>query len=141
MFLFFTGVFVKKGKFSSVQTNDERLPPSIQIGNTLNARSGQLVVAEITEWEHAKDIPKGHLIEILGWPGDPGVDVEAIVHQHGINPTFPVHVVEAAKNIPMEISEEEIARREDWRKRDVITIDPKTANIHADLKGLHCRKI
>ena len=122
-----TGVFVKKGKFSSVQTNDERLPPSIQIGNTLNARSGQLVVAEITEWEHAKDIPKGHLIEILGWPGDPGVDVEAIVHQHGINPTFPVHVVEAAKNIPMEISEEEIARREDWRKRDVITIDPKTA--------------
>ena len=122
-----TGIFVKKGKSSSVQTNDERLPPSIQIGNTLDARSGQLVVAEITEWEHAKDIPKGQLIEVLGWPGDPGVDVEAIVHQHGINATFPSHVVEAAKKIPMVISEEEIARREDWRKRDVITIDPKTA--------------
>jgi ribonuclease R len=35
--------------------------------------------------------------------------------------------VEAAKKIPMEISAKEIARREDWRKRDVITIDPKTA--------------
>ena len=122
-----TGIFVKKGKFSSVRTNDERLPPSIQIGNTLDARSGQLVVAEITEWEHAKEIPKGNLIEVLGWPGDPGVDVDAIVHQHGINATFPSHVVEAAKKIPMEISAKEIARREDWRKRDVITIDPKTA--------------
>lgn len=122
-----TGIFVKKGKFSSVRTSDERLPPSIQIGNTLDARSGQLVVAEITEWEHAKEIPKGDLIEVLGWPGDPGVDVDAIVHQHGINATFPSHVVEAAKKIPMEISADEIARREDWRKRDVITIDPKTA--------------
>ena len=37
-----TGIFVKKGKFSSVRTSDERLPPSIQIGNTLDARSGQL---------------------------------------------------------------------------------------------------
>ncbi|MDB4568998.1 VacB/RNase II family 3'-5' exoribonuclease, partial [Akkermansiaceae bacterium] len=110
-----------------VQTNDERLPPSIQIGDTLDARSGQLVVAEITEWEHAKAIPKGQLIEVLGWPGDPGVDVEAIVHQHGINATFPSHVVEAAKKIPMVIPEDEIARREDWRERDVITIDPKTA--------------
>ncbi len=122
-----TGIFVKKGKSSSVQTNDERLPPSIQIGDTLDARSGQLVVAEITEWEHAKAIPKGQLIEVLGWPGDPGVDVEAIVHQHGINATFPSHVVEAAKKIPMVIPEDEIARREDWRERDVITIDPKTA--------------
>ncbi len=122
-----TGIFVKKGKFSSIRTNDERLPPSIQVENTLDVKSGQLVVAEITEWEHVKDTPKGHLIEVLGWPGDPGVDVEAIVHQYGINATFPRNVVEAAKKIPMKIPKEEIARREDWRKRDVITIDPKTA--------------
>ena len=84
-----TGIFVKKGKFSSVRTKDERLPPSIRVGNTLDAKSGQLVAAEITEWTSAKEVPKGHIVDVLGWPGDPGVDVEAIVHQHGINATFP----------------------------------------------------
>lgn len=122
-----TGIFLKKGKFSSVRTNDERLPPSIKVGNTLNAKSGQLVAVEITEWTSAKETPKGHIVDVLGWPGDPGVDVEAIVHQHGINATFPREVVEAAQKISMEIPAEEIARREDWRKRKVITIDPKTA--------------
>lgn len=122
-----TGIFLKKGKFSSVRTEDERLPPTIRVGQTLDARSGQIVVAEITEWNHLKEIPKGHLVEVLGWPGDPGVDVEAIVHQHGINATFPPEVVEAAREIPMKLPESEIARRADWRDRDVITIDPKTA--------------
>ncbi|MGC6458982.1 MAG: ribonuclease R [Akkermansiaceae bacterium] len=122
-----TGIFLKKGKFSSVRTEDERLPPTIRVGNTLDARSGQLVVVEITEWNHLKEIPKGHLVEVLGWPGDPGVDVEAIVHHHGINATFSPEVVEAARGIPIEIPESEIARRSDWRERDVITIDPETA--------------
>lgn len=122
-----TGIFVKKGKFSSVKTNDERLPPSIRVGATLDARSGQLVVAEITDWTDAREIPKGHIVTVLGWPGDPGVDVEAIVAQHGINATFPQEVIKAAQKIPMTIPEEEIARREDWRKEEVLTIDPKTA--------------
>ena len=122
-----TGIFLKKGKFSSVKTEDERLPSTIWVGNTLDAKSGQLVVAEITEWNHIKETPKGHLVEVLGWPGDPGIDVEAIVHQHGINPTFPPEVVEEARKISLTIPKEEIARREDWRKRDVITIDPHDA--------------
>lgn len=133
-----TGLFVKKGKFSSVKTNDERLPPSIRVGATLDAKSGQLVVAEITEWTDAKEIPKGHVVEVLGWPGDPGVDVEAIVAQHGINPTFPADVVKAAQKIPMKIPEAEIARREDWRKEEVLTIDPKTAKDFDD--AIHVEK-
>ena len=122
-----TGVFFKKGKYPSVRTEDERLPPSIHIGETMDAKPGQLVAVQITEWAKAKDIPKGNIVSVLGWPGDPGVDVLAIVEQHGINETFPPEVVKAAKKIPLKIPAEEIARREDWRKRDVITIDPKTA--------------
>ncbi len=122
-----TGLFMQKGKRPSVRTNDERLPSAIQISETKDAKPGQLVAVQITEWEKAKDIPKGKVVEVLGWPGDPGVDVEAIVHQHGINATFPEEVVAAAQAIPKEIPADEIARREDWRKRNVLTIDPKTA--------------
>jgi len=122
-----TGVFVKKGKYPTVRTDDERLPPSIRISDTLEAKPGQLVAVQITEWEKAKDIPKGNIVSVLGWPGDPGIDVLAIVEQHGINDSFPPEVVAAAKKIPLKIPKAEIARREDWRKREVITIDPKTA--------------
>lgn len=122
-----TGIFIKNGKYPSVRTNDERLPPSIRVGETLEAKPGQLVAVQITEWVKAKDIPKGNIVTVLGWPGDPGIDVLAIVEQHGINDSFPPEVVAAAQAIPMKIPAEEIARREDWRKRDVITIDPKTA--------------
>jgi len=122
-----TGIFVKNGKYPTVRTDDERLPPSIRIGDTLDAKPGQLVAVQITEWEKAKDIPKGNIVTVLGWPGDPGIDVLAIVEQHGINDTFPPEVVAAAQKIPLKIPADEIARREDWRKRDVITIDPKTA--------------
>lgn len=121
-----TGVYVK-GKYPSVRTEDERLPSAIRIGETLDAKPGQLVAVQITEWEKAKDIPKGNIVEVLGWPGDPGIDVAAIICQHGINDSFPPEVVAAAQAIPMKIPRDELARREDWRKRDVITIDPKTA--------------
>lgn len=122
-----TGIFIKNGKFSSVRTDDERLPPSIRVGETCGAKAGQIVAVQITEWNKSKDVPKGNIVEVLGWPGDPGVDVEAIVHQHGINATFPADVVAAAQAIPLKIPDKELARRDDWRKRDVITIDPKTA--------------
>lgn len=122
-----TGIFIKNGKYPSVRTNDERLPPSIRVGETLEAKPGQLVAVQITEWVKAKDIPKGNIVTVLGWPGDPGIDVLAIVEQHGINESFPPEVVAAAQVISMKIPADEIARREDWRKRDVITIDPKTA--------------
>lgn len=122
-----TGIFIKNGKFSSVRTDDERLPPTIRVGGNGGAKAGQIVAVQITQWDKPKDIPRGEVVQVLGWPGDPGVDVEAIVHQHGINATFPSEVVAAAQAIPLEIPTEEIARRDDWRKRDVITIDPKTA--------------
>ena len=89
-------MLIKKGKFSSVKTKDERLPPSISVESPGKAKSGQVVAVEITDWERANDIPKGKVVDILGWPGDPGVDVVEIIQQHGINQSFPSEVVEAA---------------------------------------------
>jgi len=122
-----TGTLIKKGKFSSVKTKDERLPPRISVESPPDAKSGQIVAVEITEWKRASDLPKGKVVEVLGWPGDPGVDVVEIIQQHGINQSFPPEVVKAAQKIPDKVPQREIDRREDWRKRPVITIDPATA--------------
>ena len=122
-----TGTLIKKGKLSSVKTKDERLPSSISVESPPDSKSGQIVSVEITEWKHANDLPKGKVVAILGWPGDPGVDVVEIIQQHGINQSFPPEVVKAAQEIPDRVPQREIDRRDDWRKRPVITIDPVTA--------------
>jgi len=122
-----TGVFVKNGKWFSIRTDDERVPPVIRVNHASEAKTGQLVAVKITEWKNSREIPIGEITEVLGWPGDPGVDVDAIVHHHGINATFAPEVIAAAQAISQKIAEEEIERRDDWRQRDVITIDPKTA--------------
>ncbi len=122
-----TGVLIKKGKHSSVKTKDERLPPSITVESPGDAKSGQIVAVEITEWERANDLPKGKIVDVLGWPGDPGIDVVEIIQQHGINQSFPPEVVKAAQKIPNSVPQSEINRREDWRDYPVITIDPSTA--------------
>jgi ribonuclease R len=121
------GIFYKKKKFSYVKPSDESLPPTIELEGNADARTGQLVAVELTEWKRKNDIPRGRLAKVLGWPGDAGVDIEAIVEQHALHTKFPKAVMDETAKVPQEISAEEIALREDWRERDVITIDPVDA--------------
>ena len=137
-----TGIFNQRGKFSYVTTDDERLPGNIQIDDIkdgLQPKKGQVVAVQITEWERPSDKPRGRVVKILGWPGDAGVDVTEIIHQHGLARDFPEDVLHAARSVPDRVEPEELARREDWRDRPVITIDPATAKDHDD--AIHVEKI
>ncbi|MGJ8696419.1 MAG: ribonuclease R [Verrucomicrobiaceae bacterium] len=122
-----TGTFRKSGKSGRLETTDTRVPNGIRITDSMGAKTGQIVVIKITEWKHENDEPQGHVVEVLGFPGEPGVDVEEIIASHGVARGFPPEVEEEAKKIPEKIPGEEYKRREDWRDRDVITIDPVTA--------------
>ncbi len=67
------------------------------------------------------------MIEILGKPGDFGIDVEILIRSHHIPHRFPEEVLEQARSIPGAIPEDEIARRRDFRMLDIVTIDGETA--------------
>ena len=59
--------------------------------------------------------------------GDNTTEMHAILAEFGLPYVYPQSVEKAADKIPAEISAEEIARREDFRKVTTFTIDPKDA--------------
>ena len=88
---------------------------------------GMIVNCEIVEFPEDDEAAIGRVIEVLGHPDDFGVDVEVMIRKHHIPHRFPAEVVAQAQSIAAEISEDEIARRRDFRSFDIVTIDGETA--------------
>ena len=113
-----------------VTADDPAVSGDVNITSDTTARPGQMVVVEIDNWNDSK--PSGRIIEVLGWPGDAGVDILAIIHRNGIRTSFPDEVLRDARKFGDEVDPKEVKRREDWRDRLVITIDPADAKDHDD---------
>ncbi len=126
------GTYRKRGKFSYVEPDDSQLPASIKILDSQDARSGQKVSVELTRWEHQDDTPEGRVATVIGWPDEPGVDIISVIHRHGVRQEFSEVVQQEADAIAETIPPAEIARREDWRDKLVITVDPFDAKDHDD---------
>ena len=125
------GVFKKKGKFGWVETEDPAMDGQIDLSGETTAAPGQLVVVELEQWDKQQN-PRGRVLEVLGWPGDAGVDIVAVIHRQGLRTSFPEDVIAETRAVQEEVDAAEIARREDWRDRLVITIDPADAKDHDD---------
>ena len=125
------GVFKKKGKFGWVETEDPAMDGQIDLSGETTAAPGQLVVVELEQWDKQQN-PRGRVLEVLGWPGDAGVDIVAVIHRQGLRTSFPEDVIAETRAVQDEVDAKEIARREDWRDRLVITIDPADAKDHDD---------
>ena len=91
-------------------------------------KDGEKAVVKITQWpsKESKNIV-GEVIDVLGKEGDNNVEMHAILAQYGLPYKYPKAVEDAAKKIEPGITDEEIARREDFREVFTCTIDPKDA--------------
>jgi len=85
-------------------------------------------VVKVIQWPDAdhKNIV-GSVVDILGQTGDNDAEMHAILAQYNLPYKYPKHVEDAAKKIDATITEQEIARREDFRDVFTCTIDPKDA--------------
>lgn len=90
-------------------------------------KSGDKAIVRVTEWPEKAKNPIGQVIDILGKAGENTTEMHAILAEFGLPYVYPQSVEKAADGIPAEISEEEIARREDFRRVTTFTIDPKDA--------------
>ena len=92
-----------------------------------NAQRGQKAVAKIVEWTERQKNPIGEIIEVLGNVGDNNTEMHAILAEFGLPYRFPKRVEDAAAEVDETISEQEIARRRDFRQVITFTIDPADA--------------
>jgi ribonuclease R len=88
---------------------------------------GAIVNIEITRFPSATQKARGRVIEILGRPGDFGIDVEIIIRKHHLPHRFPPEVLAEAAVAPQAVSEDVAAGRRDFRDLPIITIDGETA--------------
>ena len=124
------GTYQTKGKLAWIQCDDAAISGNVELVGDTTARPGQMVVGHIEQWQN--DTPYARIIEVLGWPGDAGVDILAIIHKNGIRTSFPDDVLAEARGFGDSVDPGEIPHREDWRDRIVITIDPADAKDHDD---------
>ncbi len=102
-------------------------------------KTGDKAIVKVTEWPDKAKNPIGQVIDILGQAGDNTTEMHAILAEFGLPYVYPKAVETAADKIPAEISAEEIAKREDFRKVTTFTIDPKDAKDFDD--ALSIRKL
>ena len=85
-------------------------------------------VVKVTAWpdsEHKSII--GEVVDVLGKTGDNDVEMNTILAQYGLPYKYPKNVEAAAEKITGEITEQDVAEREDFRDTWTCTIDPKNA--------------
>src|ERR1700678_4234802 len=88
---------------------------------------GAVVNVELTRFPKGGLAPAGRVIEILGRPGDIGVDVEIIIRKHHLPNIFPDEVQGEARATQKQVAESDIAARRDFRNLPIVTIDGETA--------------
>src|SRR6202041_2358832 len=76
---------------------------------------GAVVNVELTRFPKGGLAPAGRGIEILGRPGDIGVDVEIIIRKHHLPNIFPDEVQQEARVTQAQVTERDFAGRRDFR--------------------------
>jgi ribonuclease R len=88
---------------------------------------GAVVNVELLRYPRGGAAATGRVIEILGRPGDLGVDTEIIIRKHHLPHEFSGAVLEEAEHRAAPVSEVEREGREDFRHLPIVTIDGETA--------------
>ncbi|RLK03110.1 ribonuclease R [Tenacibaculum discolor] len=125
----FVGVLQMNKNFGFVIPDSNKMYADIFISQSkLNgANDGDKVVATMTDWPENSKNPFGKITQVLGRPGDHDTEIHSILLEYGLPYEFPAEVEKEASELPIEITNEEIAKRRDMRGDLTFTIDPKDA--------------
>ncbi|OBR92831.1 MULTISPECIES: ribonuclease R [Clostridium] len=123
------GTFEDSTNFGFVVPEEKRIYQDIFIPKECrkSAQTGDVVVAEITEWPEKRRNPEGKIINILGKKGEKGIDILTIIKKNNLPEEFPIKVQQYVENISEEIPKDEYDRRTDLRDLLTVTIDGEDA--------------
>ena len=125
----FVGTLRVEKNYASVITDSKFLAADIVISRSKlkGGKSGDKVIARITEWRDDEMNPRGEIIDVLGRKGENNTEMHAILAEFGLPYSYPKNIEEAAFKISADITPREVAKREDFRRITTFTIDPRDA--------------
>ncbi len=123
------GKFMRGKNYSYLIPDDERIIQEIYIpdGETMRARPNQIVVAEITSYPTERSRPEGRVTQILGYPEDPEVEPQIIIHKYDLPHRFSSAALKEARSLPIRPRSEDYKDRVDLREIPTLTIDGEKA--------------
>lgn len=138
----FVGVFQNKKDFGFVITDESKMAMDIYIPKKKinGAKNGQKVVVKIEKWPEENKKPEGRIVEILGYPDDPHVDVMSVAASLDLPMEFNRAALAEAKSLPQEVSPDEIKGRRDFRELLTFTIDGADSKDFDDAISLEISK-
>ncbi len=104
-------------------SQDLLVPP----GDAMNAKAGQVVMAEIIEQPGKHAQPIARVIEVIGNFTDPGMEIEIALRKHDLPHVFPRAVEKASEVFSKDVTTRDSEGRVDVRKLPLVTIDGETA--------------
>jgi ribonuclease R len=107
------------------------MPYDIQVdaeaAAAMGAQAGMKVAAVVDRWDRRDPGPSGHLVDVLGQPGNNDTEMHAILAEFNLPYRFSPEVENAADKISDEITAEDLKGRKDFRDTFTFTIDPADA--------------
>ena len=135
----FVGILHIVGKQAWVLMSSKTMPYDIAVPVPEGGVRGMKVAAVVDEWPRGEAGPIGHVVDILGMPGENDTEMHAILAEFGLPYKFDKAVENAADQISDEITDKDRAGRKDFRKTLTFTIDPADAKDYDD--ALSFRKL
>jgi len=139
------GVYHVGDHYDFVEPDSKNIGRDIYIAKDRGqgAKEGEKVVVAVDDWANPYLNPEGRIIERLGRPGDPGVDMLAIIREYDLPTEFPQKVLDEADAVAEDWSDE-VKRRIDLCQLTTLTIDPTDARdfddaVSIEMKNGHYR--
>ena len=125
----FIGILHVVGHQAWVLMQSRFMPYDISVPYTdeLGRCSGMKVAAVVDGWKRSSSTPFGHVVDILGEPGENDTEMHAILAEYALPYKFEPEVENAADHISEEITEADRKGRRDFRDVLTFTIDPADA--------------
>jgi len=123
----FVGILHIVGKQAWVLMSSKTMPYDIEVPVPEGGQRGMKVAAVVDGWERGANCPKGHVVDVLGMPGENETEMHAILAEFGLPYRFEKAVENAADQIPDTITDKDRKDRKDFRKVLTFTIDPTDA--------------
>jgi ribonuclease R len=102
------------------------------------ARTGQIVVAEITDQPTKHTQPIGRILEVLGDHMAPGMETDIAIRTHDLPVAWPPEVEAESAAFTSEVPEQDKAGRTDLRRLPLVTIDGADARDFDD--AVYCER-
>ena len=99
----------------------------IPMTDSMGAKAGDFVAAEITQYPDQGKKFTGRVVEIIGDIAEPLNDIKRVIHGLNIPDVFPDEVLREAAKFGEQPEEKDFAGRKDLRDKNLITIDGATA--------------